>query len=90
MYWPRITQDVTNEISNCLISMKYRANNPAEPILPHPVPERPYQKVGADLFVCDGKDYIVVTDYRHSVPNEVFTDNGPQFLNMQFKCFTEE
>lgn len=95
--------------------MKYRANNPAEPLLPHPVPERPYQKVGGDLFVCDGKDYIVVTDSlypevcklqtitaeavilsmkaifsRHGVPNEVFTDNGPQFVNMSFKCFAEE
>lgn len=48
--------------------MKYRANNPAEPLLPHPVPERLYQKVGADLFVCDGKDYIVVTDYYSLYP----------------------
>lgn len=27
---------------------------------------------------------------RHGVPNEVFTDNGPQFDNESFKHFAEE
>ena len=71
MYWPRINQDVANEVSNCSTCLKYQASNPAEPLLPHPVPDRPYMKVGADLFVCAGKDYIVVTDYYSLYP-EVF------------------
>lgn len=68
MYWPRINQDVTNEVSNCSTCLKYQASNPAEPLKPHPVPDRPYQKVGADLFVSGGKDYIVVTDYFSLYP----------------------
>lgn len=34
----------------------------------HPVPHRPYYKVGTDLFDCDGKSYIVVTDYFSNFP----------------------
>ncbi len=68
MYWSRINQDATNEVSNCMTCLKYQASNPAEPLKPHPVPDRPYQKVGADLFVSGGKDYILVTDYYSLYP----------------------
>lgn len=34
----------------------------------HPVLHRPYYKVGTDLFDCDGKSYIVVTDYFSNYP----------------------
>ncbi|TWW61296.1 hypothetical protein D4764_05G0013860 [Takifugu flavidus] len=34
----------------------------------HPVPHRPYYKVGTDLFDWDGKSYIVVTDYFSNFP----------------------
>lgn len=34
--------------------------NCAEPLMPHQVPDRPYQKVGADLFVCAGKDRLLL------------------------------
>ncbi|CAL9699730.1 unnamed protein product [Knipowitschia caucasica] len=36
--------------------------------MPHPVPYRPYYKVGADLFDCNGKTFIVVTDYFSNYP----------------------
>lgn len=68
MFWPRINQDVTTEVSNCTICLKYQASHPAEPLHPHQAPDRPYQKVGADLFACQGKDYLVVTDYYSLYP----------------------
>lgn len=68
MFWPRINQDVTNEVSKCTTCLKYRASHPAEPLHPHQAPDRPYQKVGADLFACQGKDYLVVTDYYSLYP----------------------
>uniref|UniRef100_A0A8C6PJV3 Gypsy retrotransposon integrase-like protein 1 n=1 Tax=Nothobranchius furzeri TaxID=105023 RepID=A0A8C6PJV3_NOTFU len=58
MYWPRINQDVTNEVSSCSTCLTYQASNPAEPLKPHPLPDRPYQKVGADLFVSGGKTIL--------------------------------
>ena len=68
MYWPRINQDVANEVANCTTCLRYHASNRAESLKPHTVPDRPYQKVGADLFVSAGKDYIVMTDYYSLYP----------------------
>lgn len=68
MYLLWINQDVTDEVSKCSICLRYQTSNPAELLKPHPVPDRPYQKVGADLFVSGGKDYIVVTDYYSLYP----------------------
>ncbi|XP_056106475.1 uncharacterized protein K02A2.6-like [Rhinichthys klamathensis goyatoka] len=117
MYWPGINQDITIEVSKCQTCARYQFNNPREPLKSHPVPERPYQKVGADIFTCHGKNYLLVTDYysfypevcalstttaenvisclksvfaRHGVPTEVFTDNGPQFVNDSFQSFSKD
>lgn len=40
------------------------ASKPAEPLMANPAPERPYQKVGADLFTCNVMDHLIVTDSR--------------------------
>lgn len=71
MYWPQINKDVAIEVYSCAVCLKYRASNPPEPLKPHPEPDRPYQKVDTDLFVLNGKDYFVVTDYYSLYP-EVF------------------
>lgn len=52
----------------CQTCARYQFNNPREPLKSHPVLERPYQKVGADLFTCHGKNYLLVTDYYSFYP----------------------
>jgi len=36
--------------------------------LPHPVPERAWQKISADIFTLGGKDYLLVIDYYLHFP----------------------
>jgi len=47
---------------NCTICIKERANS-AEPSMPSEFPERPWQKVGADLFTLNNSNYVHVEDY---------------------------
>lgn len=68
IYWPQINQDIANEMSDCSTCLRYQASNPTEPFKLHSVPDRPYQKVGADLFECAGGDFIVVTYYYSMYP----------------------
>ncbi|RXN14474.1 Retrotransposable element Tf2 type 1 [Labeo rohita] len=68
MYWPRINHDISQLTASCEICLTYRPRQQAEPLLPHPVPNYPYQKVGVDLFDCNGKSHIVVTDYFSNYP----------------------
>lgn len=68
MYWPRINQDISQTIASCELCCTYKPKQLAEPLMTHPVPHGPYYKVGTDLFDCDGKSYIVVTDYFSNFP----------------------
>uniref|UniRef100_A0A674NW69 Gypsy retrotransposon integrase-like protein 1 n=1 Tax=Takifugu rubripes TaxID=31033 RepID=A0A674NW69_TAKRU len=68
MYWPRMNQDISQITASCELCRIYRPKQQAEPLMTHPVPHRPYYKVGTDLFDWDGKSYIVVTDYFSNFP----------------------
>lgn len=68
MYWPRINLDISQTTASCELCPTHRPRQQAEPLMMHPVPHRPYYKVGTDLFDCDGKSYIVVTDYFSNYP----------------------
>lgn len=68
MYWPRINQDISQTTASRELCRTHRPKQQDEPLMTHPVPHRSYYKVGTDLFDCDGKSYIVVTDYFSNYP----------------------
>ena len=59
-----------------------------------PLPNLPWQRIGVDLCQCENLVYLVMVDYysrwiemkmkdvfaRLGLPQEVFSDNGPQFV----------
>ena len=49
-------------MESCDRCAKERVNQ-AEPMIPSDVPERPWQKVGSDLFELNGSPYLLVVDY---------------------------
>ena len=63
IYWPGMSNDIEDLISKCNTCNTYRNKNTKEPLMPHPIPERPWQKVGSDLFEHQGKSYLLVVDY---------------------------
>ena len=48
--------------------MKYRRENSREPLIPHEVPLRPWQKLGADIFDYGGQAYLIIVDYFSKYP----------------------
>ena len=63
VYWPRINQDISDMVQNCHSCLMYKPNQQKETLKPHAVPNRPWEKIAADLFTLNNKDYIVIVDY---------------------------
>jgi len=68
LYWPNMNSDIENKVSSCAVCQKYRYQQQKEPLLSHEVPDKPWMKVGADIYSLDGKDYLLVTDYMSCYP----------------------
>ena len=65
MWWPGIKNDIEEKVSKCLVCSKHRVNH-VEPLLPSPFPDRPWQKVGTDIFEWQNSSYLLVVDYYYS------------------------
>jgi hypothetical protein len=68
LYWPNMSRDIENIVAKCHICNSYRNAQPREPLIPHEVPARPWQKLAADIFTVHGKDYLLVADYFSKYP----------------------
>ncbi|CAB4008143.1 Transposon Ty3-G Gag-Pol poly [Paramuricea clavata] len=117
LYWPGMSNDNKNHVSTCEACREYERSQPKETLCSHEVPNRPWQRVGIDLFELERKHYLITADYfsdfveldhlknissvqvirkiksyfaRHGIPEQVITDNGPQFVAHDFQIFTKE
>ena len=68
LFWPGMTSQIQDIVEKCDICAKYRVNNAKEPLMSHPLPERPWAKVGVDLFDCNGDEFLVIIDYYSKFP----------------------
>ena len=56
-------KEITEYISKCQTCKTYSQEQQKEPMIPYPVPSRPWQVIGTDLFEFRGRNYLVTTDY---------------------------
>lgn len=117
IYWPGMSAEIKQYISACEICREFdTTSQPKESLMSHEVPSRPWERVGADIFTLDGKDYLVTIDYysnfwevdrlpdtkastailklkshfsRYGIPDQVVSDNGPQFTSKEFASFAK-
>ena len=66
VYWSGMNSDLTDHISKCDICLSYQSSQAKEPLICHEIADRPWQKIGADVFTLDGTDYLCVVDYYSS------------------------
>jgi hypothetical protein len=50
-----ITKQIQDKVAKCQVCNRYRNKQVKEPLMPHQVPDQPWQILAADMFVL-GKD----------------------------------
>ena len=55
--------EIKDTIAKCTICNTFKPEQCREPVRPHELPDRPWSKVGTDLFVYNNPTYIVAVDY---------------------------
>ncbi|KAK9744355.1 Integrase zinc binding domain [Popillia japonica] len=63
VWWPGISQQITDMVNNCEECIRNSNMNHVEPMLPFSVETLPWICVGTDLFEFRAKKYLVVQDY---------------------------
>ncbi|XP_064468401.1 uncharacterized protein K02A2.6-like [Ornithodoros turicata] len=62
IWWPSIGAHIEDFVRRCSICQEHRKPGRA-PLLLTPLPERPWEEIGMDLFTLQGENYLVIVDY---------------------------
>ena len=63
IFWAGMTADIKVHVQKCETCRTFETRNQKETLIPHEIPERPWEKVGMDTFYYRSKDYLLVVDY---------------------------
>ena len=63
-----MNKQIEHMVVSCGECQRLQASKETPPLLPHEVPEKPWQKVGTDLFQLGATNYLIVTDYYSNWP----------------------
>lgn len=63
VFWPNINNEIENVVVSCRICQFNAANNQKEPLIPHELPDKPFQKIACDILEHKGVSYLVAIDF---------------------------
>ena len=57
VFWPGMSKEIRQLVESCETCARHANKQQPETLHMHPVPDRPWAKVGTDLFTISGRDY---------------------------------
>lgn len=68
VFWPNMTEDIRATVRACTTCQTTRPSQQKEPLIPHDVPAKPWEKLGIDFFEWNGIQHLLVADYYSKFP----------------------
>jgi transposase InsO family protein len=62
VWWPGLSKSIEDMVTKCSTCAKDRPET-KQPLMPSSLPDRPWERLGTDLFHFNGKNYLIVIDY---------------------------
>uniref|UniRef100_A0A9J8CHS5 Gypsy retrotransposon integrase-like protein 1 n=1 Tax=Cyprinus carpio carpio TaxID=630221 RepID=A0A9J8CHS5_CYPCA len=63
VWWPGLSQEIQQLVNSCKDCLESRPTQRKEPLLTTPLPDRPWERIGADICEVNKQHYLVVVDY---------------------------
>ena len=63
LWWPGMNSQLKQFIASCDVCNSFQRNNQKEPLMSHHIPNRPWSKVGCDIFEWNKEHYLVFVNY---------------------------
>lgn len=68
LYWPHMSAEIKETVARCSICQRHANQQQREPLIPHVVPELPWNKLGMDIMDFQNKSYLIVVDFHSHYP----------------------
>ena len=68
VFWPGITSDLLQAAQGCEVRQTFSRSQQRETLLPHEVPQGPWEKLGIDFFEFQSTTYLLIADYYSRFP----------------------
>ena len=63
LYWPYMNAKMKHHIAACETCNRHAVRQQNETLVSHEITERPWEKVGSDLFTIQGKEYLILVNW---------------------------
>ena len=63
VYWPSMNAEIKEYISQCETCLKFNNKQQKETLMSHEITDRPWERVGVDLFELGNQHFLVTVDY---------------------------
>ena len=63
MFWPNMNRQLEEFISKCETCNTFQPAQEKEPLICHEIPQRPWEKIGCDIFTPNNFEYLCTVDY---------------------------
>lgn len=89
---------IVNMVNACETCLTFSNDNRKDPLMPHSIPQNPWEKVGINLFQLYDKLYLLIVssclivyncmylskypEVRHGIPEEELTGHDVQFIQV--------